>query len=48
MAVNFRPVALAHLLKLSNVKEASVRYRVCQIVAEVMALLPEDVEIEYV
>lgn len=39
---------LAHLLQRSNVKDASVRFRSSQIIAETMGVLPEDVDIEYV
>ncbi len=38
---------LNHLFKRSNVKTASVRYRVCQIIADTMHLI-DDLEIEYV
>eukprot|EP00026_Physarum_polycephalum_P000606 Phypoly_transcript_00607.p1 GENE.Phypoly_transcript_00607~~Phypoly_transcript_00607.p1 ORF type:complete len:1416 (+),score=260.93 Phypoly_transcript_00607:45-4250(+) len=37
---------LAHLLERSNAKDASVRFRACQIIAETMSLLPEDIEID--
>ena len=43
----YRSILIKHLLPLSNVKEPTVRYRVCQIIAELMGLLSENIEIGY-